>query len=271
MAVIFCCHFCLCFQKDDTEAAGSKLLSRTDPLAEDSGESALGDAPAGWTAGARKRTQTLPNRRCFLNAPPNPGNQSMDGKDVSRYDICSSSSSASSQVQAKPVPSVGGHRRTSSQGLFRLLNLPRASNSDDTQRTLEENKEEAQLSEGPLPQRSGHLGESSGASETPSPELNGGIAPHPPAATEDSDLEDPDVLRKMIAELKKEMETQKKDYETQLKRYVTPNSAAVFPATCLDPEISLTLPGNSSGQASILLRSSACGMGPRSLASAECR
>ncbi|XP_072835193.2 rho GTPase-activating protein 25 isoform X4 [Pogona vitticeps] len=202
-------------QKDDAEPASSKLASRTDPSAGDNGEIPLQDAPGGWAAQSRKRTQTLPNRTCFLNIPPNRGNQSMDGEDVSSPGLCSSSSS--SVVHPNPVSSVGGHKRTSSCGLSRLLNFPQASNSDHSQSAVEERKKETPPRESPSPQLSGHLGKSFQTSETPAPKLNGGTAPHPPAEGEGSPLEDPDSLQKTIVQLKKELESQKNDYERQIK------------------------------------------------------
>nr|XP_020635818.1 rho GTPase-activating protein 25 isoform X2 [Pogona vitticeps] len=202
--------------KDDAEPASSKHASRTDPSAGDNGEIPLQDAPGGWAAQSRKRTQTLPNRTCFLNIPPNIGNQSMDGEDVSSPGLCSSSSS-SSVVHPNPVSSVSGHKRTSSCGLSRLLNFPQTSNSDHSQSAVEERKKETPPRESPSPQLSGHLGKSFQTSETPSPKLNGGTAPYPPAEGKGSPLEDPDSLQKTIVQLRKSLESQKNDYERQIK------------------------------------------------------
>ncbi|KAJ7305277.1 hypothetical protein JRQ81_011193 [Phrynocephalus forsythii] len=201
--------------KDDAEAASSKRLSRTEPSAEDNEMNPLRDAPGGWAVQSRKRTQTLPNRRSFLTIPPNRGSQSKDGKDISSGDVCAPCDS--SVVHPNPASSVGGHKRTSSHGLFRLLNIPQTSSSGDAPRTLEEPKKETQWSESPWPQPSETLGGGLQARETPSPKFNGGLAPHPPSQEESPEVEDLELLRRTIAELKKQMEMQKKDYERQIK------------------------------------------------------
>ncbi|KAH0623051.1 hypothetical protein JD844_030955 [Phrynosoma platyrhinos] len=194
--------------KDDLESPSSKLTGRRDPLAEDNGELQPKDALDSWNGQSRKRTQILPNRKSFGNVSSNRGDKS-----IVRNDIFNSSfwTSTSSLVQPSPVSSISGHKRTLSQGLSKFLHFPQASNASSS---VQEMKKQAQEDESPLPQGSEKPGDDFQPSKTVSPGQNGPMDPNPGP----EDPEDPELLRKTIAELKKEMAAQRKDYEEQIRR-----------------------------------------------------
>ncbi|XP_053125177.1 rho GTPase-activating protein 25 isoform X3 [Hemicordylus capensis] len=199
--------------KDDLEASSPELTGRSDPSAEDNGEPLPQDVLGMWTTQSRKRTQTLPNRKCFLNASPTQGKQSTDGTDIFSSDFWLSSSP--SIVQPSPASSAGGHKRTLSQGLSKWFIFPQASNSDKIRSSPVETRK--QTCESPLTSVSDISGKGLLPSESSSPGQEPVGVPDLSPEGKSSPPEDPKALRKVIMELKKEMETQKKDYEEQIK------------------------------------------------------
>ncbi|XP_042330368.1 rho GTPase-activating protein 25 [Sceloporus undulatus] len=197
--------------KDDLESSSSKPADRRDPLAEDNGELQPKEAMDSWNSQTRKRTQTLPNRKCFGDVSSNQGDQS-----IARNDIFNSSfwTSTSSLVQSGPISSGGRHKRTLSQGLSKFLHFPQAS---DASCSVQESKKQTQEGEGPLPQGSEEPGDDFQPSEMVSPGQNGPTDPDPDPEDKVCHPEDPELLRKMIVELKEEMEAQRKDYEEQIR------------------------------------------------------
>ncbi|XP_062995441.1 rho GTPase-activating protein 25 [Elgaria multicarinata webbii] len=199
----------LCQTKDDLEASSSKLAGGSDTSEEDNGELQPKGILGTCTVQSRKRTQTLPNRKCFLNSSSIRGNQSVDRNDIFSSDFWSSSST----VHPNPVSSVAGHKRTLSQGLSKLLNFSQMSNTDNICDSVPETRKKTQ--ESPLTQISDNSGKGLQTSGSPTPGQNG--VPNPSPEDESSSPEDPELLRKIIAGLKMEMETQKKDYEEQIR------------------------------------------------------
>uniref|UniRef100_A0A8D2LGJ0 Rho GTPase activating protein 25 n=1 Tax=Varanus komodoensis TaxID=61221 RepID=A0A8D2LGJ0_VARKO len=191
------------------ESASCQLAGEPDPSARDHGETQPKVIPGLWTMQSRKRTQTLPNRKCFLNASPNRGNQSVDQNDIFSSDFWSSTSMA----HPNPVSSATGHKRTLSQGLSKLLNFSHVSLSDNICDSVPETGKQAL--ESPVTQPRDNPGKHFQTRDIPGPGQNG--APNPSPVAKDSLPEDPELLRKRIAQLQKEMEAQKKDYEEQIK------------------------------------------------------
>ncbi|XP_015276562.1 PREDICTED: rho GTPase-activating protein 25 [Gekko japonicus] len=188
--------------KDDLEASSSELNCSSDPSAED-GELQPKD-PIGMCAmQSRKRTQTLPNRKYFVNIPHNSGKQS---------ELFSSEFwSPSSVVQSRAISSTGSHKRTLSEGLSKLLTLPQISNAEDFCSSLEASGKQTHESSLAVAADTSHKGQLTG------PGQNGATVPNPSAEGESSPPEeDLKSLRKMIAELKQEMERQRKDYEERI-------------------------------------------------------
>ncbi|XP_066495465.1 rho GTPase-activating protein 25 [Tiliqua scincoides] len=194
--------------KDDLEASSSGLAGRSDLSAEDNGELPSKNTLGTWASQSRKRTQTLPNRKCFLSTSFNKVKEIADESDIFSGDFWSSSPVS----QPEFVPSTGGHRRSLSQGLTKWLNFPQTSNSNSIRSSPVEIREDTH--ERTLSTISDILEKSSPPPESPSP-----TAAMQPliSAGEAASLQEPEELRKIIAELKKEMELQKKDYEEQIK------------------------------------------------------
>lgn len=190
-------------QKDDLEASSSELHCGLDPSAEDNGELQPKDLTGMCATQSRKRTQTLPNRKYFVNIPHNRGKQS---------ELFSSDFWSSSVVQPCPVSSPGTHKRSLSEGLSKLLTLPQISDSDNCsspEASGEETHESFLAVAADTSQKSSLTG----------PGQNGATVPKPSAEGESSPPEeDLESLRKIIAELKQEMEIQRKDYEERISR-----------------------------------------------------
>nr|XP_008123814.1 PREDICTED: rho GTPase-activating protein 25 [Anolis carolinensis] len=160
-----------------------------------------GELPARAAPEPRKRTQTLPNRKCFGTVP------GLGENDIFRSSFWTSSSSL---AQLHPVPSSAGrsHKRTFSHGLSRLLHLPHAENP-----SAQETGKPVREAERPLTPGSHY---DPGKGPDPDPEQNGSPDPPPNPDRDFCDSEDPDSLRKRITELERELEAQKKDYEEQM-------------------------------------------------------
>ncbi|XP_018778199.2 rho GTPase-activating protein 25 isoform X2 [Serinus canaria] len=153
-----------------------------------------------WKTQPRKRTQTLPSRKSFLAALGDKG--SRDRSDVLSSDFWKSS----------PCPvGCGGHKRTLSHDLFKLLDLHRAASCDS-------NVAES--------------GEGSGSSPSPAsstsekeflPCFSPCHVPKEPASPSSSPAEEPraeqdsrEFLQGVIHKLEKDLEEQRSDYEGQM-------------------------------------------------------
>ncbi|NXJ38587.1 RHG25 protein, partial [Ciconia maguari] len=163
-----------------------------------------------WKAQSRKRTQTLPNRKSFLTAA-SPGEKGRNDKN----DICASdfwkSSHGSSMCSLVP----GGHKRTLSHDLFKLLDLHRASTYDNVPTSQRETGEGSGSS--PSPSSSSSDKEFLPCS-SPSHQPKEIASPtSSPAEVSKPDQESREFLQNMILKLEKEMEVQKNDYEEQIK------------------------------------------------------
>ncbi|XP_068012588.1 rho GTPase-activating protein 25 [Melanerpes formicivorus] len=169
------------------------------PSEEDSSKDPL------WKMQARKRTQTLPNRKTFLAAASAGEKGSSDKSDSWK------SSPGSSLGSVFPE----GHKRTLSHDLFKLLDLHRTSTYDNV----------------PAPQA--ERGEGSGSSPS-SPVSDKEFLPCPspspshqpqemasptssPTEVSKPEEESREFLQSMILKLEREMEAQKNDYEEQMK------------------------------------------------------
>ncbi|XP_058050098.1 rho GTPase-activating protein 25 isoform X2 [Ahaetulla prasina] len=196
--------------KDDLEASNSKLSDGLAPSAEDAGE-----PPSRETQAMRKRTQTLPNRKYIESFSSNRRNQNMDRTHIFTGNFWSSSSSSSSMVQPSPNSPSGGHKRTLSQGISKLFSFTQPSDSGSLCRVEQSPASEAHKSS------SGQLGEDFGtclqANDPPGSTENGTTILELPFEEDNVYPEDPELLRKTIAELKEEMAAQKNSYEEQMR------------------------------------------------------
>lgn len=148
----------------------------------------LGD----WKLQSRKRTQTLPNRKCFLIS-------ALQGVNSSKVEIFKNEFwSPSSEVK-----SGEGHKRTMSQGVPNLSDSQRTSTYDNVPNLLESPGKKAETS-------SSHACDSKRDSLS-SPKSE------PKPGEKNSGEEDPEALQRMVQELQEEIETQKQTYEEQIK------------------------------------------------------
>ncbi|XP_065712877.1 rho GTPase-activating protein 25 [Patagioenas fasciata] len=161
-----------------------------------------------WKSQARKRTQTLPNRKSFLTAASAGEKGSSDKSYVFARDFWKNAPGSSVR---SVVPD--GHKRTLSHDLFKLLDLHRGSNSDNVPTSQAEGGEGG----GSSPSSSGSEKE---FLPCPSPSQQ----PKEPASPTGSaaevskpQLESREFLQNMVLKLEKEMEVQKNDYEEQIK------------------------------------------------------
>ncbi|XP_015666782.1 rho GTPase-activating protein 25 [Protobothrops mucrosquamatus] len=202
------------FQKDDLEASSSELSDGLAPSAEDKEEPQSRDALE--TRTARKRTQTLPNRKCFESFSSNRRNQNMDKTDIFSSNFwSSSSSSSSSMVQPSPNCPSGGHKRTLSHGISKLFGFTQASDSGSLRSLGQGPTREADNSS------SGQLREEFGPclqmNDSPRSKENGTTILELSFEEDNLYPEDPELLRKMIAELKQELMAQKNSHEEQIR------------------------------------------------------
>ncbi|XP_066234185.1 rho GTPase-activating protein 25 isoform X1 [Saccopteryx leptura] len=175
----------------DSEAASPTGQQPSDGCLEDSNK-APKEKPGDWKLQSRKRTQTLPNRKCFLTA-------AFQGANSSKVEIFKNEFwSPSSEVKAGE-----GHRRTMSQGV---------ANFSDSQRTSAYDN---------IPAQPGSPGDETGAPSScacdskrdtlSSPNSETGLG------TKNSGGEELESLQRMVQELRKEIETQKQTFEEQIK------------------------------------------------------
>uniref|UniRef100_A0A670Z935 Rho GTPase-activating protein 24 n=1 Tax=Pseudonaja textilis TaxID=8673 RepID=A0A670Z935_PSETE len=170
----------------DNRTSNSKLSDGSAPSAEDQVEPQSRDGLE--TQAMRKRTQTVPNRKCVESFSSNRGHKNMDRSDI-----------FSSNFWSSPHSPSRGHRRTLSQGISKLFSFAQPSDSSSLCALEQGAPSEADHSS------SSQLGDDFGTCL----QVN-----DPPGAKEN---EDPGLLRKMIAELKKDMMAQKNSYEEQIR------------------------------------------------------
>nr|XP_045009464.1 rho GTPase-activating protein 25 isoform X2 [Jaculus jaculus] len=152
----------------------------------------LREKPGDWKVQSRKRTQTLPNRKCFLTS-------AWQGAHSSKVEVFKNEFwSSSSETKAEE-----GHRRAMSQDLLHLCDSQRTSTYDN------------------VPAPAASTGNTAGA-----------LSPHAcdsktdAVTSTDSEMgtgrknsgdEELNSLQKMVQHLQKEIETQKQMYEKQIK------------------------------------------------------
>lgn len=125
--------------------------------------------------------------------------------------------SSSAVVKSTSVSSAVGHKRTLSQGLSKLLSLSQMSNVDNADCSPADTRLQSE-GESPLAIASEVSEKQFATSTRPGSGQTRAVIPNPGPQNEGSHPQDPELLRKIIMELKKVMEVQKKDYEDQIKR-----------------------------------------------------
>ncbi|XP_032033375.1 rho GTPase-activating protein 25 [Hylobates moloch] len=150
------------------------------------------EKPGDWKTQSRKRTQTLPNRKCFLTP-------AFQGANSSKTEIFKNEFwSPSSEAKAGE-----GHRRTMSQDLRQLSDSQRTSTYDN------------------VPSLPGSPGEEASALSSQACDSKGDTPASPNSETgpekKNSGEEELDSLQRTVQELRKEIETQKEMYEEQIK------------------------------------------------------
>uniref|UniRef100_G3URM3 Rho GTPase activating protein 25 n=1 Tax=Meleagris gallopavo TaxID=9103 RepID=G3URM3_MELGA len=160
-----------------------------------------------WKMQARKRTQTLPNRKSFLTAA-SPGEKgSNDRNDIFNNDFWK----GSTQSNPRSVLTEG-HKRTLSHDLFKLLDLHRASTYDSVPTSHVESS-----SSSPSPASSCSDKE---FQPCPSP-CHQPPEPTSPASSPSEVFqpapESKESLQNMVLKLQREMDAQKETYEEQIK------------------------------------------------------
>lgn len=177
-------------------ASSPDATSPTGPLPgdqhqEDSGKDPR-ENPGEWKMQSRKRTQTLPNRKCFLTS-------AFQGTTSSKLEIFKNEFwSPSSEAKAGE-----GHRRTMSQDLRHLSNDQRTSTYDN------------------VPTSPQSQGNPAGALSPPASDSKRDALvstdSEMEAGSKNSGEDDLDSLQRTVQNLQKEIETQKQVYEEQIK------------------------------------------------------
>ncbi|XP_019573925.2 rho GTPase-activating protein 25 isoform X1 [Rhinolophus sinicus] len=175
----------------DSEATSPTGQQPSDKCQEDSSK-APREKPGDWKLQSRKRTQTLPNRKCFLTAAFQCANNSKVGLFKNEF------WSSSSEIKAGE-----GHRRTASQGMPNFSDPQRTSTYDN------------------VPTLPGGPGNEAGALSSHACDSKRDTLASPSSetgsGTKNSGEEELESLQKMVQELQKEIETQKQTYEEQIK------------------------------------------------------
>lgn len=149
------------------------------------------EKPEDWKLQSRKRTQTLPNRKCFLTS-------AFQGANSSKVEIFKNEFwSSSSELKAGE-----GHRRTMSQGLPQSPDSQRSSTYDNVPAaTGSPRDEESSLSSHACDYKR----------DTPA-----GPNSETGPGKKNSGEEELESLQRLVQELRKEIETQKQMYEEQI-------------------------------------------------------
>nr|XP_025873601.1 rho GTPase-activating protein 25 isoform X1 [Vulpes vulpes] len=146
----------------------------------------LGD----WKLQSRKRTQTLPNRKCFLTS-------AFQGANSGKVEIFKNEFWSPSDVKAGE-----GHRRTLSQGVPHYPDAQRTSTYDN------------------VPAPPGPTGEEAGKASSPACDSKRETLASPSSETgpekKNCGEEELESLQTVVQELRKEIETQKQKYEEQI-------------------------------------------------------
>uniref|UniRef100_A0A8C0RZ84 Rho GTPase activating protein 25 n=1 Tax=Canis lupus familiaris TaxID=9615 RepID=A0A8C0RZ84_CANLF len=146
----------------------------------------LGD----WKLQSRKRTQTLPNRKCFLTS-------AFQGANSGKVEIFKNEFWSPSDVKAGE-----GHRRTLSQGVPHYPDAQRTSTYDN------------------VPTLPGPTGEEAAAASSPACDSKRETLASPSSETgpekKNSGEEELESLQTVVQKLRKEIETQKQKYEEQI-------------------------------------------------------
>ncbi|XP_004691404.1 PREDICTED: rho GTPase-activating protein 25 [Condylura cristata] len=149
------------------------------------------EKPGDWKLHSRKRTQTLPNRKCFLTSALQSGNSS-------KVEIFKSEFWSPSEVKAGE-----GHRRTLSQGVPHLSDFQRTSTYDN------------------VPGLPGSPGDDALACSPLACDCKRHTLGSPNSETrsgrKDSGEEEFESLQREVQQLRKEIEEQKQMYEKQIK------------------------------------------------------
>ncbi|XP_040849224.1 rho GTPase-activating protein 25 isoform X5 [Ochotona curzoniae] len=179
------------FNNTSDSEATSPFGPQSDGLLDDSSRVAR-DKPGDWKMQSRKRTQTLPNRKCFLtSALQSPNSSKME---IFQNEFWSPSGEAKAGE---------GHRRTMSQDVRHLSDSQRTSTYDNV----------------PIPAGSSQqevVAVSSPACDTKGDTL---ASPHSETGSgkQNSEEEEFQSLQRVVRELRQEIETQKQTYEAQIK------------------------------------------------------
>lgn len=185
--------------RTDSFSNTTKDSEATSPTGQQPNDGCLGDGskpprekPGDWKLQSRKRTQTLPNRKCFLTA-------AFQGANSNKVEIFKNEFwSPSSEVKAEE-----GHRRTLSQGVPNFSDIQRTSTYDN------------------VPTLPGSPGNEAGAVSFHACDSKKDTLASPTSetgpGTKNSGEEELESLQRMVQELQKEIETQKKMYEEQIK------------------------------------------------------
>ncbi|NWR92337.1 RHG25 protein, partial [Furnarius figulus] len=207
--------------RDDPNPSGAPgaAASSSAPREEKEPKDTLGT----WKSEPRKRTQTLPTRKSLLAAEKG----SQEKRDVFAGDFWKSCPGSGSR---SVLPD--GHKRTLSHDLFKLLDLHRASTSDNTPPSPAESGDGSGSSPSP----------SSSISDReflpcPSPSLEPKEPASPAAEVPKPDRESRELLQDAILKLEKEMEAQKSDYEEQIDSLQKENYEAWAKVVRLNQEI----------------------------------
>lgn len=186
--------------RTDSFSNTTKDSEATSPTGQQPNDGCLGDGskpprekPGDWKLQSRKRTQTLPNRKCFLTA-------AFQGANSNKVEIFKNEFwSPSSEVKAEE-----GHRRTLSQGVPNFSDIQRTSTYDN------------------VPTLPGSPGNEAGAVSFHACDSKKDTLASPASetgpGTKNSGEEEFESLQRMVQELQKEIETQKKMYEEQIKK-----------------------------------------------------
>ncbi|CAH7164127.1 Arhgap25 [Phodopus roborovskii] len=177
-------------------ASSPDATSPTGPQPGDQHQEGSGKAPrenpGDWKVQSRKRTQTLPNRKCFLTS-------AFQGTTSSKLEIFKNEFwSPSSEAKTGE-----GHRRTMSQDLRHLSNDQRTSTYDNVP--------------APLVPPGSPAGVLSPPACDSKRDLLGSRDCEIESGSKSSGEEDLDSLQRMVQHLQKEIETQKHMYEGQIK------------------------------------------------------
>ncbi|XP_024597388.1 rho GTPase-activating protein 25 isoform X4 [Neophocaena asiaeorientalis asiaeorientalis] len=148
------------------------------------------EKPGDWKLQSRKRTQTLPNRKCFLTS-------ALQGANSCKVEVFKNEFWSSSEGKAGD-----GHRRTMSQGVPQFFDSQRTSTYDN------------------VPTQPGSPGDEAGTLSSQACDskrdafasLNSETGP----GKNNSGEEELESLQRMVQKLRKEIETQKQMYEEQI-------------------------------------------------------